>query len=216
MDADGGSCFPSLRTLASEVGVGRSTVQRHLEQAAEDGWIERYSRGLGGQAWRRSGYRAALPQAVPLKRDTSEKRCPISGEKVSHLGGTEDVTEDVTTIGASEEPLSPPRGAYPTPFRRFWAAYPRRAGGNSKKAAYRKWQATLRKGATADELEDVASRYAAYCDATETTGTRYVKQAATFLGPDEHWREEWAVPSKNGPDPERLANLGRLARQVRL
>ena len=37
-------------------------------------------------------------------------------------------------------------------------------------------------------------RYARFCTATKKEGTEYVMMAATFLGPNEHWAEKWAVP----------------------
>ena len=41
---------------------------------------------------------------------------------------------------------------------------------------------------------DGACGYAAYCDATEKTGTQYVMQAATFLGPDTPFLDTWEPP----------------------
>ena len=42
---------------------------------------------------------------------------------------------------------------------------------------------------------DGASRYTAYCADTGKTGTEYVMQAATFLGPDRHFLNEWDLPA---------------------
>ncbi len=39
-----------------------------------------------------------------------------------------------------------------------------------------------------------ACGYAAYCDATEKTGTEYVMQAATFQGPDTPFLDTWDPP----------------------
>lgn len=80
-------------------------------------------------------------------------------------------------------------GGYSAEFEEFWSAYPKREGGNSKKGAFKAWNARLRSGVKADELILAAKRYAAEQQAAGKVGTAYVKQAATFLGPDEHWRE---------------------------
>ena len=211
MNRDGGSCYPAIRTLAADVGVGRSTVARHLKIAEEGGWIRRYRRGLEGQGWKRTGYHAVLPKGVPPERDTSaDKVSRLDGTKVSRLDGTEDVNKNHISIEASQDGRRR-RDAYPDSFQRAWAAYPRRAGGNPKKAAYRCWRARVRQGASEDELERGVARYAAYCEATGKTDTEYVKQASTFLGRDEHWREDWTVPSKatGAPQPA-LANLQAL------
>ena len=83
-------------------------------------------------------------------------------------------------------------------FERAWALYPKRAGGNSKKAAYAKWRARVRDGVQPEELLAGVQRYAAFIRATGKWGTEYVKQAETFFGPKEYWREDWTLPSDSG------------------
>lgn len=41
-------------------------------------------------------------------------------------------------------------------------------------------------------------RYAIYCQTTGNTGTQYVRQAATFFGPDSHFEESRQTPSAPG------------------
>lgn len=84
---------------------------------------------------------------------------------------------------------------YTDDFEQAWSAYPKRSGGNPKPSAFRAWNARIRDGATPVELADGVRRYAAYCEATGKAGTEYVKQAATFFGPDEHFREGWDAPT---------------------
>ena len=104
------------------------------------------------------------------------------------------------------------RRVYPAAFERVWAAYPKRAGGNSTPDAYGAWRAQIVAGVSAEEMEDGVRRYALYCEAERMVDTRYVKQAATFFGRGEHWREDWAVPSKSGGAPEpALADLQALS-----
>lgn len=79
--------------------------------------------------------------------------------------------------------------AYSVEFEAFWAEYPKREGGNSKKGAFKAWKARLRSGVKAEEMILSARRYAAQMAARGSAGTSFVKQAATFLGPDDHWRE---------------------------
>lgn len=82
--------------------------------------------------------------------------------------------------------------AYSAEFESFWAEYPKREGGNSKKGAFKAWNARLRSGVKAEDLILSAKRYADQMQAKGNIGTSFVKQAATFLGPDEHWREALA------------------------
>lgn len=92
---------------------------------------------------------------------------------------------------------------YSEAFERFWSAYPKRLGGNSKKAAFKCWKARLREGVSADDLIKAASCYATACKAAGKTGTEYVKQASTFLGPDEHWREALKLSGPGSAWPQK-------------
>ena len=76
-------------------------------------------------------------------------------------------------------------------FLRFWEEYPRKIG---KKAAWAKWQATLKRGMHLEKkyepkhLIKAAIEYAEVCKAKKTEET-YVKHPATFLGPNEPWKD---------------------------
>lgn len=76
-----------------------------------------------------------------------------------------------------------------------WSAYPKRAGSNSKSAALKAYRARLRSGVDPSDILAGVRRYAAYLTATGKVGTEYVKQAATFFGPNEHWAEPWDAPA---------------------
>jgi hypothetical protein len=78
-------------------------------------------------------------------------------------------------------------------FETFWGKYPRRGGENGKAKARRAWEKQLRQGATADEMIAGAERYAAFVRANGDENTKFVKMASTFLGPDRHFREPWAI-----------------------
>lgn len=84
-------------------------------------------------------------------------------------------------------------------FAQAWALYPKRTGGNSRQVAEKCWNARIREGIAAADLIAGITRYAAYCDAMGKTGTEYVKQAGTFLGPAQWWKESWDIPPKRDP-----------------
>lgn len=81
-------------------------------------------------------------------------------------------------------------------FEEFWRIYPKRPGAN-KTQALNAWNTRIRRGATAAEMQHGAMRYRQYCEAMQTEG-KYIKQASTFLGPDEHFKLEWKADSKSG------------------
>lgn len=88
------------------------------------------------------------------------------------------------------------RNDYPLDFEAVWEAYPQRAGAN-KRATYRAWLARIKAGVSPAALLAGAERYAAYVKA-ERTQERFIKQAVTFYGPDEHYALPW-LPSRGAP-----------------
>jgi hypothetical protein len=87
------------------------------------------------------------------------------------------------------------------PFARFVEIYPKRAGADPAPAAQSAWNARLEDHIDPESLIQGAQRYRRYSDAIGNTGTQYVMQMATFLGPKKRgWEEAWAIPT-NGRKP---------------
>lgn len=114
---------------------------------------------------------------------------------------TTKTTTETNSIGAPANAPAPARSAkedYSPEFETAWQAYPKRAGGNSKAAAYKAWKARLKDGVKSEDMLAGVKRYAAYVKVTGNAGTQFVKQAATFFGPDRHFEEAWQTPSAPG------------------
>ena len=77
MDLDGGSCFPSVRTLVRETGLSNRSVVVHLALADKDGWIERTESGTD-QGWKRHIYQAVFPARLEPERGAAD--APPFGE----------------------------------------------------------------------------------------------------------------------------------------
>ena len=75
---------------------------------------------------------------------------------------------------------------YPDEYEKIYELYP--ANNGSKKAGWRKWAATRRKGVSKEDLIKAVKNYAKVCE-REDRDKKYVKHIGTFFGPDEHWRE---------------------------
>lgn len=80
---------------------------------------------------------------------------------------------------------------YTAEFEEAWALYPSRPGA-SKAATFKAWKARLKAGATAVQMIEGATAYAAYCKA-KGTEPEFIKQPATFYGPGEHYAGDWTV-----------------------
>lgn len=79
-------------------------------------------------------------------------------------------------------------------FVDFKLVYPSRAGDQGWRRAHRAVRARLSDGYSWNEILEGTKRYAAFIAASGKEGTEYVKQAATFLGPDLHFLEPWTLP----------------------
>jgi hypothetical protein len=88
--------------------------------------------------------------------------------------------------------------SYSKAFLIFWSTYPKRPG-QSKAGAWRAWKARLAEGEDPYRMLHGAEAYAAYVK-RERTEPKYVKHAATFLGPDKHYLNDFGPPAD--PEPE--------------
>lgn len=86
---------------------------------------------------------------------------------------------------------------YTSAFENAWHLYPQRPNAN-KGAAFRAWKARLAAGCTEEEMVAGVAGYKAFC-AAQGTEPQYIKQPATFFGPDCHFRNDWSVPASRQP-----------------
>jgi len=79
---------------------------------------------------------------------------------------------------------------------KLFQIYPNRAGGNPKARALKALNARLREGISYDQIIEGVIRYARFIKAEDKQDTQYVMQAATFLGPDKQFLDEWTIPAR--------------------
>jgi hypothetical protein len=128
-------------------------------------------------------------------RDYSQLRGLAAASPTVHLKSATvvellDELDRLRAGGAAPKKVA--RNEYPADFEIVWEVYPARPG-DSKKAAYKAWAVRLNAGATAPEMLVGAQAYAAYVKAMRIEPT-YIKQAATFFGPGEHFAADWTPP----------------------
>lgn len=97
-------------------------------------------------------------------------------------------------------------------FDRFRLAYPDRGGSQPWKRAMDEATKRVNEGHDFEEMIAGAGRYLRFCEATKQVGTRFVMQAATFLGPEKHFLEPWDAPP---PDPGRKTSGDRILDAIR-
>jgi hypothetical protein len=89
------------------------------------------------------------------------------------------------------------RNDYPSEFEEVWALYPTERQG-AKRAAFKGWAANVKRGVEPAEILLGLRRYLAHAEAIGTE-TRYLKLAATFFGPDEHFAANYVMPARAQP-----------------
>ncbi|HHX8207379.1 TPA: helix-turn-helix domain-containing protein [Enterobacter hormaechei] len=104
-------------------------------------------------------------------------------------------SQDIGVRGKAPSENRSSKENYSNEFEQAWQAYPKRAGGNSKAAAWKAWKARIKDGVNTEAMLAGVNRYAGYVRATGSAGTQFVKQAATFFGPDRHFEEVWQAPA---------------------
>jgi len=124
-----------------------------------------------------------------------------------------DVTEDAITV------LPPPKRERADLagdlFEEAWDLYRTiRRSNNPKKGARKAWDARVREGVKPSEMLEGLKKYVAFVQ-SEGTHERYVKQAATFFGPDHHFASDYTPLEEEG-DGKKSSELLEYYRQEKL
>lgn len=234
--SDLGECWPSYQHIADQCEISKRSVMNHIEALCECGLIKKELR-TGPKGNSSNVYQLNLRSAGDSPGGSANRSLPGAGDSLPGAGDSpggsagaaprishsfepvnEPVNEPIKHTGASAIASATARSAkqdYSSEFETAWQAYPKRAGGNSKAAAFKAWNARLKDGVKPEVMLAGVKRYAAYVRATGSAGTQYVKQAASFFGPDRHFEESWQAPSApagghNGTIA-RLSGLGRMS-----
>ncbi len=147
-----------------------------------------------------------------LVRHAADK-CPTSDRRARTESESESESESKkeTTLNHPKQPDGS-TATYPEEFEVLWRRYPKRVGGNPKKAALAAWRAARRRHPQ-QVIADGLDRYIAFLTATKKLGTEYVQQASTFFGPSDRFLEEWAAPPAGGDDlPEWMRGIINMPR----
>ncbi|HBQ3406038.1 helix-turn-helix domain-containing protein [Klebsiella pneumoniae] len=234
--SDLGECWPSYQHIADQCEISKRSVMNHIQALCECGLIKKELR-TGPKGNSSNVYQLNLRSARDSPGGSASRSLPGATDSLLGAGDSpggsagaaprishsfepvnESVNEPIKHTGASAIASAPTRSAkqdYSPEFEKAWQAYPKRAGGNSKAAAFKAWNARLKDGVKPEVMLAGVKRYAAYARATGSAGTQYVKQAVSFFGPDRHFEESWQAPSApagghNGTIA-RLSGLGRMS-----
>ncbi|EOX8475822.1 hypothetical protein AIT72_003985 [Salmonella enterica subsp. arizonae] len=139
---------------------------------------------------------------------TNEQSCGNSASihTVDYQETTQKINTENKSLGASAEADTPKVKSstdYSPAFEEAWQVYPKRSGGNNKLSAFKAWNARIKQGVQPETMLEGVKRYAAFMASEGKIGTSFVKQAATFFGPDKHFDEVWLVETPASKAPTR-------------
>lgn len=137
---------------------------------------------------------------------TNEQSCGNSASihTVDYQETTQKINTENKSLGASAEADTPKvksSTVYSPAFEEAWLAYPKRSGGNNKLSAFKAWGARIKQGVKPETMLAGVKRYAALMASEGKIGTSFVKQAATFFGPNNHFDEAWVVEAPTNKAP---------------
>ena len=199
----------SIRKIGDDAGIERRHVQRALRELETIGVLKPAGRGymvikaapLTGDSSRPPPVIEAAPpgdssrpltgdSSRPSPGDSSRPLKSLAQEPLSSKNFRSLVTQDSARQAARPD-IDPD---CPFDFELFKSVYPKRGGSQPWKKAVKAANARIKEGAQFSDMIEGARRYAEYCDKDGATGTKYVMQAATFLGPEEHYLAAWTPP----------------------
>lgn len=228
---DDGRCWPSMAAIASKARLSRSQAQRVVHGLISAGYLSVTGNETGGAPGSTRQYRINVAtltgraSATPTGRTNATGSVHATGRTGAQEGphpcgetgrthATQTVSEPSVNRQHTPDAKNPRRVISPPPdksepegFADCWSAYPKREGGNSRADALKAYRGRLKAGASPADLLAGVKRYASYCQAKGMVGTSFVKQASTFFGPGDHWKETWSIPSAL-PTQEHMPKAG--------
>ncbi|PRX32237.1 helix-turn-helix protein [Paraburkholderia sp. BL18I3N2] len=206
-DRVGKNAFPSVNTLVEHTRLSERTVRSKLASLEQGGVIVRGNQAIVAAYVERADQRPICYDlnmsrgAVVAGRE--ERGADFDGSGCNPCRNEVQMTQErgaAVAPNPSFNPSTNPSLLSDSKFEEAWKLYPKREGGNSKQAALKAWNARVREGIHADLLVSATKAYAVAMKTAGNVGTRYVRQASTFFGPDRHFEAHVkSVDPQEGP-----------------
>ena len=209
-----GNWFYKTQTdLEEETGLTRYEQEGARKKLVSCGVLEEAKRGIPAKLYFRVNQERLEELLLGENQHagmgkTNEQLCGNSASihTVDYQETTQKINTENKYLGASAEADTPKVKSstdYSPAFEEAWQAYPKRSGGNNKLSAFKAWNARIKQGVKPETMLEGVKRYAAFMASEGKIGTSFVKQAATFFGPDKHFDEPWLVETQENKVPTR-------------
>ena len=164
--SDQGECWPSYQHIADQCEISKRSVMNHIAALCDSGLVKKVTRkgekgnssniyllhldgagdSLGGSANNSLSGAANSPGSAGVAPGGSAGDSPRTSHSFEPV--KEPVNEPIAVGASADESVRvrSNRPEYSPEFEQAWLAYPKRAGGNSKSAAFKAWKARLNEG----------------------------------------------------------------------
>lgn len=188
-----GSFITSERKLAEKWGWSNTRVRNFLKLLASDGMIIKITDNKKSTITivNYSAYQDI--ESTEESKEKHEKCSEEAEEKQSE--STEEAQEHTNNndITMTNNVNNENKNNYSCAFESFWKVYPRKV---NKVAAYRCWKTRLKEGHKETDLIMASECYAVEVK-SNGTNEKYIKHAATFIGPDKPFTDYIKDKSQN-------------------
>ncbi|EJH1371035.1 helix-turn-helix domain-containing protein, partial [Escherichia coli] len=176
--SDQGECWPSYQHIADQCEISKRSVMNHIAALCESGLVKKVTRkgekgnssniyllhldgagdSLGGSANNSLSGAANSPGSAGVALGGSAGDSPRTSHSFEPV--KEPVNEPIAVGASADESVRvrSNRPEYSPEFEQAWLAYPKRAGGNSKSAAFKAWKARLNEGVNPETMLEGVKR----------------------------------------------------------
>jgi hypothetical protein len=162
--------MPGIAELTDLTGVSRSEVKRSLKLLRTSGLLRRLQ----------AEPMTYLVMGTGVHEDRLEPPAPESAKQAPALRSPKD---------AERKQLEQAE------FDRVWKAYPKRPN-NNRQQALKAWRARIKEGASVLAIYEGTMAYASFVE-SHNIEPQYIKQAATFFGPNRHWENDYPTDTSS-------------------
>lgn len=221
----GGNLYPSIARMAEHARLSESQARRVIHDLIDQGWVDVVSNHNGGAPGSTRCYQINVDKLHQLELDTPgvDATPRTDATPSTHArDGSHGCARRVAPMRPNPSLSIRDPSIYSAQFETAWENYPKRAGTNSKRDAFKAWNARLAEGHTAETMTSGVKRYARFCTATNKIGTEFVLRGETFFGPDDppkftlDWTPPAPAPNASASRPHSEADIEALARQLGL
>lgn len=210
-----GYCWATNDYFAKLYNVSKTSISKWISCLIDNGYIARKFEYKDGTKEIQTRFLSLLNTPIEEKLNTPLTKVNDGIEEKLNTPIEEKLKDNNTVFNNT---INNTTNTYMCAFEELWSVYPRK---KEKAKAYKCYQARLKDGYSEQDIMSATKAYAAECRKNKTE-EKYIKLAATFLGPNTPFVDYIAkevIESGNGsnqtnePDPYDIVSLVQRGKQ---